>query len=154
MIKYQIELSYLLYTASLQHLNCLGSSPSEMWLSHSHWQQEECRWFFQMRQSQQLLLCHSPRQLMDLKMYLKKKTIKKWYFVIVFAITSTNMYVLVVPLTRIINSSISIGEFPSMWKEALVTPILKKGDPTKKENYRPVSCLSVVSKVLEKIVCD
>jgi hypothetical protein len=62
--------------------------------------------------------------------------------------------VLVVPLTRIINSSISSGEFPSMWKEALVTPILKKGDPTKKENYRPVSCLSVASKVLEKIVCD
>jgi hypothetical protein len=37
-----------------------------------------------------------------------------------------------------------------MWKQALVTPILKKGDPTKKENYRPVSCLSVASKVLEK----
>jgi hypothetical protein len=29
--------------------------------------------------------------------------------------------VLAVPLTRIINSSISSGEFPSMWKEALVT---------------------------------
>jgi hypothetical protein len=39
--------------------------------------------------------------------------------------------VLVVPLIRIINSSISSGEFPSMWKEALVTPILKIGDPTK-----------------------
>jgi len=62
--------------------------------------------------------------------------------------------VLVVPLTRIINNSIANGEFPEMWKEALVTPILKKGDPTKKENYRPVSCLSVASKVLEKIVCD
>jgi len=49
-----------------------------------------------------------------------------------------------------INSSISRGEFPSMWKEALVTPILKKGDPTKNENYRPMSCLSVASKVLEK----
>jgi hypothetical protein len=37
-------------------------------------------------------------------------------------------------------------------KEALATPILKKGDPTKKENYKykPVSCLSVESKVLEK----
>ena len=32
--------------------------------------------------------------------------------------------VLVVPLTRIINSSISSGEFPSMWKEALVTRVL------------------------------
>jgi hypothetical protein len=62
--------------------------------------------------------------------------------------------VLVVPLTRIINNSISSGEFPLIWKEALVKPILKKGDPTKKENYRPVSYLSVASTVLEKIVCD
>ena len=36
--------------------------------------------------------------------------------------------------------------------EAVVTPILKKGDPKSKENYRPVSCLNVASKVLEKIV--
>jgi hypothetical protein len=42
------------------------------------------------------------------------------------------------------------GEFP----QAVVAPILKKGDPTKEENYRPVSCMSVASKVLEKIVCD
>jgi hypothetical protein len=33
-------------------------------------------------------------------------------------------------------------------------PNTEKGDPTKKENYRTVSCLSVASKVLEKIVCD
>jgi hypothetical protein len=62
--------------------------------------------------------------------------------------------VLVVPLTRIINNSISSGEFPLIWKKALAKPILKKGYPTKKENYRPVSYLSVASKVLEKIVCD
>ena len=62
--------------------------------------------------------------------------------------------VLVVPLTRIINASIQEGEFPEMWKTALMTPILKKGSPEKKENYRPVSCLSVASKVAEKIVCD
>jgi hypothetical protein len=37
--------------------------------------------------------------------------------------------------------------FLEAWKEAIITPILKKGDPTKKEIYRPVSCLSVASKV-------
>ena len=57
-----------------------------------------------------------------------------------------------VPLTRIINSSISSGIFPEEWKEAIISPILKKGDPTKKENYRPVSCLPVAAKVLEMIV--
>ena len=36
--------------------------------------------------------------------------------------------------------------------EGSSTPILKKGNPETKENYRPVSCLHVASKVLEKIV--
>ena len=62
--------------------------------------------------------------------------------------------ILKIPLTRIINSSIENGEFPAEWKEALITPILKKGDREKKENYRPVSCLAVASKVLEKVVCN
>ena len=62
--------------------------------------------------------------------------------------------VLAVPLTRIINSSIESGKFPEGWKDAIITPILKKGDPKNKENYRPVSCLQVASKVLEQIVND
>ena len=62
--------------------------------------------------------------------------------------------ILSIPLTRIINASIEAGEFPKAWKEAVVTPILKKGDKEKKENYRPVSCLVVASKVMEKVVCD
>jgi hypothetical protein len=62
--------------------------------------------------------------------------------------------VLVIPLTRMINTSIRNGEVPTAWKEAIVTPILKKGDPLKKENYRPVSCLIVASKVMEKVICN
>ena len=58
--------------------------------------------------------------------------------------------VLKIPLTRLINNSIEKGEFPKCWKEAVVTPILKKGSPGCKENYRPVSYLNVASKVLEK----
>ena len=61
---------------------------------------------------------------------------------------------LVVPLTRIINPSISEGRFPDCWKSAIVTPILKKGTRTDKTNYRPVSCLNTASKVLEKVVCN
>ena len=57
-------------------------------------------------------------------------------------------------LTRIINASISQGKFPEIWKCGIVTPVLKKGSPKDKTNYRPVSCLSVLSKVLEKIVCS
>ena len=33
------------------------------------------------------------------------------------------------PLTEVINSSIKQGTFPEQWKEAIVVPLLKKGDP-------------------------
>ena len=36
--------------------------------------------------------------------------------------------VLVIPLTRIVNTSITEGKFPDKWKESIVCPILKKGD--------------------------
>ena len=45
---------------------------------------------------------------------------------------------LVKPLTKIINESIRTGIFPESWKEAVVTPILKKGSAHDKTNYRPV----------------
>ena len=61
--------------------------------------------------------------------------------------------VLAEPLTAIINRSIITGIVPEMWKEAVVIPILKKGNPNDKTNYRPVSCLVTASKVLEKVVC-
>ena len=51
-------------------------------------------------------------------------------------------------------TSIASGVVPSCWKEAIVVPILKKGDPTDKSNYRPVSCLVTASKVMKKIVCN
>jgi len=48
--------------------------------------------------------------------------------------------------------SLQSGQFPDAWKEAQVVPILKKGSASDKQNYRPVSLLSVVSKVLEMII--
>ena len=57
------------------------------------------------------------------------------------------------PLTYIINNSISEGEFPDSWKIAKVIPIFKKkGLPSDKVNYRPVSNLKSVSKVIEILV--
>ena len=56
---------------------------------------------------------------------------------------------LLAPLTVIVNQSISQGEFPSNWKQAAVTQVLKKGSPSELPNYRPVSCLPAASKVLE-----
>jgi len=57
-------------------------------------------------------------------------------------------------ITTIINSSLASGVFPSAFKTALVRPLLKKDslDPNNLKNYRPVSNLPFLSKLLEKIV--
>ena len=58
------------------------------------------------------------------------------------------------PLTKLFNLSISRGIVPQDWKEAIVTPLFKKGSKASPENYRPVSLTSVVGKILESIVKD
>ena len=59
---------------------------------------------------------------------------------------------LVVPLTYIVNSSITTGKYPSLWKIAKVIAVHKKGDKKLLKNYRPVSLLAVAGMILEKIV--
>ena len=53
-------------------------------------------------------------------------------------------------LTYIFNLSLASGIYLNEWKRARVTPIYKSEDKTKCENYRPISILPVISKVLEK----
>ena len=54
-------------------------------------------------------------------------------------------------LNEIINSSFEQNEFPNELKLAGIIPIFKKKDPLNKENYRPVSILLHMSKVLERL---
>ena len=56
------------------------------------------------------------------------------------------------PLVNIFRKSVDSGEVPSLWRQANVTPIFKKGDRTLASNYRPVSLTSVVGKLLESII--
>ena len=55
-------------------------------------------------------------------------------------------------LTKLFNMSLSLGLVPTQWKRANITPVFKKEDPTLSSNYRPISLLSVLSKVLERCV--
>ena len=54
-------------------------------------------------------------------------------------------------LTTIINNCLKDGLFPNELKLADVSPVFKKDDDLNKENYRPVSILSHMSKVFERI---
>jgi hypothetical protein len=56
------------------------------------------------------------------------------------------------PLTTIFNLSISGGVVPTMWKTARVTAIHKSGDLNTLSNYRPISVLPLLSKIIEKHV--
>lgn len=64
----------------------------------------------------------------------------------------TVLNVILIPLTKLLNQCIKLGEFPDSLKVASVTPIYKGGDRGDPLNYRPISILPVVSKVLEKIL--
>jgi len=50
--------------------------------------------------------------------------------------------------------SLETGVVPQDWKEAIVSPLFKKGSKAKPENYRPVSLTSIIGKILESIIKD
>jgi potassium voltage-gated channel Eag-related subfamily H protein 8 len=56
------------------------------------------------------------------------------------------------PLCHIFNLSLNSGDFPSKLKKSRIVPIFKAGNSENCDNYRPISLLSSLSKILEKIV--
>jgi hypothetical protein len=59
-------------------------------------------------------------------------------------------------ISATVNLSLQSGEVPTLFKSAIVTPLLKKAslDHNMLKNYRPVSNLPFLSKVLEKVVAQ
>jgi len=55
-------------------------------------------------------------------------------------------------IARLFNMSVSSGVFPTCLKSARVIPVFKSGDPKLPGNYRPISNLSIMSKIFEKIM--
>lgn len=56
------------------------------------------------------------------------------------------------PLCILFNKSLSLKIFPECWKLAHVLPLFQKDDPSITSNYRPVSLLSCISKIFERII--
>ena len=55
-------------------------------------------------------------------------------------------------LSKLFNLCFSTATFPQIWKTAEVVPLFKNGDKTKADNYRPISILPVISKIIERHV--
>ena len=63
-------------------------------------------------------------------------------------------YELATPLVYLFNLSIRTGKFPAKLKTSRTVPVFKSGDPLSCDNYRPISLLSSISKILEKFVSN
>ena len=59
-----------------------------------------------------------------------------------------------IPITHIINQSLASGLVPDKLKISKIIPIFKSGNNKHFNNYRPISILPPISKILEKIVCN
>ena len=55
-------------------------------------------------------------------------------------------------LSKLFCFSLDISSVPNSWKISNVCPIFKSGDPSLPSNYRPVSLLNNIEKVLERII--
>ena len=52
------------------------------------------------------------------------------------------------------NTSLETSIFPALWKIPRLAPIYKEGDKSEKSNYHPISVLSVISRLFERLVYD
>lgn len=57
-------------------------------------------------------------------------------------------------IAKLIKTSIQVGEYPQELKSGIVRPVYKNGSHSNYENYRPVTILPVIDKVVEKYVCQ
>nr|AMS38367.1 hypothetical protein [Bactrocera tryoni] len=58
------------------------------------------------------------------------------------------------PLTKLFNSSLMQGLFPSIWKKSFIIPLHKSGFRSSIENYRGIAKLSAIPKLFEAIITD
>lgn len=54
------------------------------------------------------------------------------------------------PLSFLINQCLQTGYFPKVLKTSIIKPLYKNGSKVSMENYRPISLLSNISKIIEK----
>ena len=57
-------------------------------------------------------------------------------------------------LTYLFNKSLETGEVLTKWKEQWANPIFKSGTKNEAANYRPVSLMCIMSKLMEHVVCS
>ena len=68
------------------------------------------------------------------------------------SLLKNSAHTIALSVTKLLNLSIKTGKFPKLWKCSKITALFKSGDQTNASNYRPISILPTLSKILEKAV--
>lgn len=74
------------------------------------------------------------------------------YFGLSSRILKSIKEILIIPLTHLINECINKGVYPDILKISKVIPIFKKGCKSDPSNYRPISLVPVISKIVEIVL--
>ena len=93
----------------------------------------------------------SPNEVQNIIGSLKSGKAVGPYSIPIFLLKLLSQYISF-PLSDIINNSFVNGIFPDLLKLAKVIPLYKKQSPIDPNNYRPISLLSVFSKIIEKLM--
>lgn len=93
----------------------------------------------------------TPIEIIEVTKLLKNKT-AKGEDEIPLSIIQDCIELIAEPLSFIFNNSLKSGKFPHTFKNAIILPLFKKGQRYLLQNYRPISLLNTLSKVLEKLM--
>ena len=55
-------------------------------------------------------------------------------------------------ILHIVNTCITRSDIPSEWKHSIVQPIFKSGNPSDPSNFRPISLVPVIMKIVERVI--
>ena len=83
----------------------------------------------------------------------QKSLNEQWVWITFTQKTLSYVSPVVQELFEICMKSRADCQFPISWKKSQVTAVFKKGNRLDVNNYRPISLLSVPSKILERMVC-
>lgn len=98
-----------------------------------------------------VLLCTDEKEIEEIILGLRRDCATGWDG-IPTSLVIDGRYTLIPVLKEVFNRCLLNGIFPTDFKRALVHPIYKSGDRHNPTNYRPISVLSTLSKILEKIL--
>jgi hypothetical protein len=95
----------------------------------------------------------NPQEVVVMVKQLKSKP-SSGYDDIPITVVKDNIDILAGSLASFLNQCVNNSVFPEQYKTAKVIPVYKKGSKTDLKNYRPISLLPTVSKLLEKVMKD